>query len=472
MNINRRTFLKATLGATAGLYLPQWLMSDSHASTAKIREFWFSASRTKINLGTGPDFWAWTFNGQVPGPEIRVKEGEIIRVILKNYLPEETSIHWHGIPLPNPMDGVPGVTQKGVGPGESFVYEFEARPSGTYMYHSHAGYQLDQGLYGPLIIEPARETDSYDREYSLMLEDWVMKDGGGTADTQRRSSGMGMMGRRRSFGSRGGPLLEPVYDNYGVNGKVYSALNPLKVKKGDKVKLRLANPSSSTTYDLSLAGHVMTITHADGNPVKPIKTEILRIGMGERYDVEFVADNPGYWLLAAADNGFGESRLRIPIRYDGIQSQKPTGPVFQRRMRFVSYWDMKSLDYSIMNAPGPIDRSIPQSLSGGMHSPFWTINGQVYPDTRNLNVKEGERIRIGYSNHSMMPHPMHLHGHFFRIVNRSIPPDSWIQKDTVIVNPMESMEIEFNADNPGKWIHHCHNLYHMMAGMANILTVG
>ena len=476
MKINRRSFVKTTLGATAGLYLPQWLLTESHASPSKIREFRFSATRAKVNLGTGPDFLAWTYNNQVPGPEIRVKEGEIIRVILKNNLPEETSIHWHGIPLPNPMDGVPGVTQKGILPGESFVYEFEAKPPGTYIYHSHAGYQLDQGLYGSLIIEPKKEQRSYDKEFNLLLEDWVMRDNGGTGDVRRRSPmmgmmGGGMMGRRRRFGSRGGPLLEPIYDNYTVNGKVYQAFEPLKVKKGDRVKLRLANPSSSTIYDLSLAGHALTITHVDGNPVKPIKTEILRIGMGERYDVEFVADNPGNWLLAAADNGFGENRLRVPIKYDGVQSKKPLGPVFRRGMRFVSYWDLESLDYNLDDIPGPIDRSIPQSLSGGMHSPHWTINGQVYPDTRNLVVKKGERVRIGYSNHSMMPHPMHLHGHFFKIVNRSIAPDKWIQKDTIIVNQMERVEIDFIADNPGKWFHHCHNLYHMMAGMANILIV-
>ena len=198
MEITRRTFIKTTLGATLALGLPTALMPYSYASgSKKVREFHFSASRAKVNLGAGPNFWAWTYNGQVPGPEIRVKEGEIIRVFLKNFLPEETSIHWHGVPVPNPMDGVPGITQKGVMPGETFVYEFEARPAGTYIYHSHAKYQLDQGLYGALVIEPADQAGNYDREYTLLLEDWVMRDDGGLVDRPRGSS---MMRMRRGMG--------------------------------------------------------------------------------------------------------------------------------------------------------------------------------------------------------------------------------------------------------------------------------
>jgi len=478
MEITRRSFLKSTLGATLALGLPTSLIPYSYAEgSKKVREFHFSASRAKVNLGSGPSFWAWTYNGQVPGPEIRVKEGEIIRVFLKNYLSEETSIHWHGVPLPNPMDGVPGITQKGVMPGETFVYEFEARPAGTYLYHSHAKYQLDQGLYGALVIEPANQAGSYDREYTLLLEDWVMKDDGGLADRQRGSSMMRMrrgMGRGQAdfpYPPADGMLLEPRYDARAVNGKVYPAMAPLSVNKGDKVKLRLANPSSATIYDLRLAGHSLTITHADGNPIAPIETDILRIGMGERYDVEFLADNPGYWLLSAIERGYGEGQLRIPIKYHGIQTREPAVPEFHSGLRFASYWDFQSLHPLDTNTLGSSPhRLVPQQLSGGMHSPYWRINGQIYPNADPLIVRKGEHIRIRYWNRSMMPHPMHLHGHFFRVVNPDLPPNRWVLKDTIIVNPMHRVEIEFLADNPGKWFHHCHNLYHMMAGMANVVV--
>ncbi len=478
MEISRRSFLKTTLSAGAALWLSPFPIHQSYAQTeAKVREFRFSASKSRVNLGVGPDFWAWTYNGQVPGPEIRVKEGEVIRVVLTNYLPEETSIHWHGVPVPNTMDGVPGVTQKGIRPGETFVYEFTAAPSGTYIYHSHARYQLDQGLYGPLIIEPARETRSYDREYTLLLEDWVMKDNGGVANTARRPAmGMmmgGMMGGRMGRGSplSGGPLLEPLYDAYAVNGRVYPATEPLRVKKGDRIKLRIASPSSATIYDLCLAGHSLTVTHADGRPIKPLVTDVLRVGMGERYDVEFTADHPGYWLLSAMERGFGESRLRIPVRYEETGVREPVSPDFSANLRFATYWDMESL-YPVPSSG--LERPtvyIPQTLSGGMHSSYWTINGQVYPDVEPMRLPMRKPVRIGYVNRSSMPHPMHLHGHFFKIVNPRLPAYRWIQKDTVIVHPMERVEIELVPNNPGRWFHHCHNLYHMMAGMANVLTV-
>ncbi len=472
MSMTRRTFIKATLGAGVGLSFPGGFVFPSRSrAQGKVREYHLFASRARINLGVGPDFWAWTYNGLVPGPEIRVKEGEVIRVILKNYLPEETTIHWHGVPVPNPMDGVPDVTQKGVRPGESFVYEFEARPAGTYLYHSHARYQLDQGLYGPLIIEPANMTGAYDREYTLMLEDWVMMDEGGVSAPRKRANIlMGMMGGREGTPPSRAPLLEPGYDGYAVNGRVYPEVVPITVNQGDKVKLRVLNPSSATIYTLSMAGHRLTITHTDGRPVKPVETDVLRIGMGERYDVEFVANNPGYWLLAAMEQGLGEGELRIPIRYKGTLSKEPVKPLFRPGLRFVSYWDLRSLGSGDTPSSEAPERFYSQVLSGGMRSPYWTINGQVYPEADPLPVTKGERIRIGYWNRSMKPHPMHLHGHFFHLVNPDVPKETWIQKDTVIVNPMEKVEIEFLADNPGKWFHHCHNLYHMMAGMANVLV--
>jgi len=496
MTITRRTFLKTTLNAALAAAIP--VFSSRHAfarSERAVREFRFTARPQQVSLGKGPDFYAWTYNGQVPGPEIRVKEGEIIRVILENRLPEGTSIHWHGLPVPNAMDGVPGVTQEPVKPRETFIYEFEARPAGTFIYHSHSGYQLDQGLYGPLIIDPISESRGYDREYALMLEDWVMKDGGGVAATRRRPPmgmmggmmearggmgmmgglmgrrGMGMMGRgSRSAPGENEPLLEPLYDAYAVNGRVYPEVPPLMVTKGDRVKLRLMNPSSATIYHLRLAGHPLTITNADGNPVKPLVTDVLRIGMGERYDVEFAADNPGNWLLAAQELGFGESMLQVPVHYRGVSPQRPVEPDFRRGLRMASYRELEALIPSDEPAPRSADRFYTQTLSGGMHSPFWTINGRVYPDLELMVVQKGELVRIGYTNHSMMPHPMHLHGHFFRVINPRVPPYRWILKDTIVVDPMQRVEIEFVANNPGRWFHHCHNLYHMEAGMANLVV--
>jgi len=476
MLISRRSFLKTAVGVTATLGLSPLIGSciRNAEKIDKVREFHFTAERVKINLGRGPEFQAWTYNGNVPGPEIRVKEGDIIRVILKNNLPEETTIHWHGIPLPNPMDGVPGLTQPGIKPGESFIYEFEARPAGTFIYHSHVGYQLDQGLYGGLVIEPKREERSYDREYSLLLEDWVMRDDGGTAEIMRRDP-LGPQNRNFDKGRvmggqkipKGGEnLLEPLYDNYAVNGKIYPEIEPIRVKKGDRVRLRFGNVSSATIYDLRLAGHTLNVTHTDGNPIKPKQVDVLRIAMGERYDVEVLANNPGRWFLAAKENGFGESKLRIPFLYEGIRSGEPALPEFGTNIQWVNYMDLEAL-YPEPGPPNMAESPIYLPLRWRAESPHWAINTEVYPNTENIYVKEGEWVHIQYYNHTPMPHPMHLHGHFFRIVNSKLAPERWIKKDTFVFDRLRHMEIEFLADNPGKWFHHCHNLYHMVDGMAN-----
>ncbi len=468
--------MKAAISGAAGILLTESRMVHGLTRPERaVREFRFSASSAKVNLGSAVDFTAYTFNGQVPGPEIRVKEGETIRVVLTNLLPEPTTIHWHGIPVPNEMDGVPHVTQNPVEPGGTFVYEFKAQPAGSFMYHSHFKYQLDQGLYGPLIIEPAGQPAPFNREFTLVLEDWVMRNGGGVAPVSRRppgGMGMGMMGggRMRGRTPRPGmmPLLEPVYDGYAVNGRVGEAIEPLRVEKGQRVKLRLINPSSATIYDLRLAGHALTITHLDANPVRPRVVDVLRIGMGERYDVEFPADNPGGWFLAARETGYGEGTLRIPVVYNGTGRGAPILPDFVGPLRFASYWDLEAAgEVADTDFPPRVHRSFRQILSGG--SPYWTINGQVYPDAEPLFVARGERVRIQYGNMSMMPHPMHLHGHFFRVVNPNLPEKKWLRKDTLIVDPMGRAEIEFIADNPGNWFHHCHNLYHMEAGMANVV---
>ena len=474
-DIDRRKFLKAGLAgmAVGGVSLPA-AVKVAAESSKKIREFHFTAYPASVGLGNGPEFKAWTYNGKIPGPEIRVKEGEIIRVVLKNELPEPTTIHWHGIPLQNAMDGVPGVTQDPIPPKGTFTYEFVAKPAGTFFYHSHCGYQLDQGLYGLLVIEPARERLSYDQEYSLMLEDWVMKDHGGIARIMRRPP-LGprnrnfmdgrVMGGDKKLGEEE-PLLEPYYDSYAVNGKIVPAIDPIRVKKGDLVRLRIVNASSATNYDLRLANHKLFITHTDGNPVRPQQVDILRIGMGERYDVAFRANKPGRWLLAARDTGLGESQIRIPVIYDGISQGKSIPPMFWPNFEVSTVYDLEALE-PVGPPEQKRDQYFRQVLQWASEIPHWTINGYGYPKTENLTVRKGEWAHIEYYNHSPMPHPMHLHGHFFRIVNLNMSPEYWIKKDTFLFDAHETVHVEFLADNPGRWFHHCHNLYHMVDGMAN-----
>lgn len=321
--LNRRDFLKfaGVGGALLFTELSPFNILDS-AYAQKSKEINLTAHLTTVDLGNDKPFIAWTYNGKIPGPEIRVKEGERLHVVLKNKLPEETTVHWHGLPVPNIMDGVPYITQKPVPPEGTFVYDFEALVPGTYMYHSHAQYQLDRGLYGALIVEPKREERGYDREYVLILEDWATIDGGGPEASKRGriQPSMGMMGMMRR--GTGRPLQEPRYNAYIINGKVFEASEPFKVKKGDRVRLRIVNPSSSTIYTLRIAGHPLTITHSDGRPVLPITVDAVRIGMGERYDVELTANNPGRWhIYNLRDNSPVSGWLLGTLLYDGNQSK-------------------------------------------------------------------------------------------------------------------------------------------------------
>lgn len=232
-----------------------------------------------------PEVWAtaWTYNGTVPGPMIRVTEGDRVRVILKNDLPAATSIHWHGLPVPNAMDGVaePALTQKPVMPGETFTYEFVAKPAGTSFYHSHVetDRQINIGLFAPLIIDPRRPTSKVDKDVVLLLNEWRIDPSSGRTWPAMPS------------------MSEPNY--FTINGKAFPDIPTLTVKKGQRVRLRFIG-AGQFLHPMHLHGMSFKIVGTDGNPVPPtaqLTKDTLPITPGERYDVEFVADNPGKWAL-------------------------------------------------------------------------------------------------------------------------------------------------------------------------------
>ncbi|MGH2521235.1 MAG: multicopper oxidase family protein, partial [Anaerolineales bacterium] len=231
-------------------------------------EIALTAKQAQWELAPGKVITAWTYNGKVPGEAIRVREGDRVRVTLKNDLPEPTTVHWHGIDVPTNMDGVPDISQPAVQPGETFTYEFEAQPAGTRWYHTHfnSAKQMDLGLYAPFIIEPPTPDTPTDREYTLLLDDWVT--GTTTPNASPTEDGMmggapngvmggGMMGGDSSGGMMGGMMgnTGPAYDTFTVNGKAFPVTEPLKVKQGERVRLRLINASNMQTFVIRLAGH-------------------------------------------------------------------------------------------------------------------------------------------------------------------------------------------------------------------------
>ncbi|HEY5931297.1 MAG TPA: multicopper oxidase family protein [Nitrospira sp.] len=418
--------------------------------TGPLREYRLVVDTAEVEVAPGRVYRTWLYNGRFPGEEIRVREGERLRVTVENRLPEGTTIHWHGIPVPNAMDGVPDVTQAPIKTGETFAYDFIAGPAGTYMYHSHFGLQLDRGLSGPLIVEEATPHITWDRDYNVILDDFL------PGDPEPLVSGQG--GGRMRMGMMMAPSAPP-YAGLLLNGQLPEAAPAFDVRRGDRLRLRLSNPSGATTFRVALAGHRLTVTHADGRPVEPVTVDSLIISMGERYDVLVEANNPGAWSLLAAPVESPLPPARAILRYvDSAALEPPQGQIpegFQRG-RLLGIQDLVSIELG--NLDDTFDRNEDLLLSGGMMSPEWTINGQAYPNADPINVRRGERVRFRMTNHSMMLHPMHLHGHFFR-VGRAL-------KDTVIVPPhMGRIDIDFVADNPGNWLFHCHNLYHMEAGM-------
>jgi multicopper oxidase len=463
--------------ARAGTYAARYADALRRARAAgQAVELRRVAAPGAVEVGPGQVYRTWLYDGAFPGPEIRVREGERLRVALQNCLPEPTTIHWHGVPLPNAMDGVPGVTQEPVAPSASFVYDFVAEPAGTYMYHSHVGHQLDRGLVGPLIIEERTPNVSYDRDYVLVLDDWLPS--APTPALARASGGMqtmrdmmrDMMGDRRGMMGQGMPLRDPARPEYAallVNGKSPADPPAFEVRRGERVRLRFINLASATTFRVALAGHRLTVTHADGRPVEHVTVDAVVLGMGERYDAVVEADNPGIWTLAAASVLGDPPPAEAVIRYADARAARPAGglPDGLTVGRLLDIADLVALERE--GAPPAPDRSFDLTLSWGMMMTpdEWSIDGQRYPGAEPLPIRAGERVRVSMGNMSPIHHPMHLHGHFFR-VGRA-------RKDTVLVPAhMGRVTFEFTADNPGDWFFHCHNLYHMEAGMARVFRYG
>jgi FtsP/CotA-like multicopper oxidase with cupredoxin domain len=358
------------------------------------------------------------------------------------------------------MDGVPGITQDPVAPGAGFDYEFRTPVPGSFMYHAHVGMQLDRGLYGPLIVEPRTEELAYDREHTLMFDDW--RDGldGHTGHADPAEAPADDAAGTVSFGGRSYPLLL-------VNGRPPEDAAVVEVRRGDRLRLRVMNVAADTGFRFAIAGHRLTVTHTDGMAVEPVTVDALRLGMGERYDVLVDADRPdgGVWQIAVQPEG-RSGWGRALLRYTGSDASR--APAVAERPaelsgRLAEYGDLLAREPLDLPA-GPPDRQYDLVLSGT------EIGGQSFPDADPLPVAEGERVRFTMRNTSAKWHPMHLHGHHFQVLTAG---GRGPVKDTVAV-PARGGEVTFDflATNPGRWLFHCHNHHHMEDGMVRVVEYG
>lgn len=438
-----------------------------------------------LDLG-GRTVETWAYGDQVPGPLLRATAGDLLKVTVDNQLPTDTSVHWHGLALRNDMDGVPHLTQDPIAAAGSFTYEFVAPDPGTYFYHPHTGVQLDRGLYGVLVIDDPAEPGDYDEEWVVVLDDWVdgtgrtpddvfaelTKNNAATGDASGGAMDHGSMDGM-DHGSMGGdmgesmnsPLLggagDVAYPHYLVNGRTPDAPYQFTGRPGQRVRVRFVNAGTDTAFRVAVGGHRMTVSHSDGFPVTPVTTDAFLIGMGERVDVGLTLADGVFPLVASAEGKQGEGRA--VIRTGGGDTPPADAPVAELSRQVLLGTDLTAAE-AVLLPDREVDRRHDAILGGSMNPYRWTINGRAHPDSPPLPVRAGERVRLRFVNDSMMFHPMHLHGHTFGLV------DGGARKDTVIVRPMQTLEVDLDADNPGQWALHCHNILHGEAGMMTTLS--
>ncbi|OUC97671.1 multicopper oxidase family protein [Streptosporangium minutum] len=507
--IDRRLFLRAGLVAAGGALVSacsqeratfvqpegrQVRAAEAARRPGRVREFRLTAQQAQADLG-GPTVRTWMYGDRLPGEPIRIKAGEVVRARLANRLPQETTVHWHGLALRNDADGVPGVTQPAVAPGGEWVYEFTAPHPGTYWFHPHHGTQLDRGLYAPLIVEDPAEPLDYDQEWVVVVDDWMDGVTGTPDDVLTELTSMaGMMGGQGGGGHEGhgsmpmrpaptpapsasarwpymmmnaesdllgGDAGDVRYPHFLVNGRVPAAPETYAAKPGTRLRIRLINAGGDTAFRVALGGHAMTVTHADGFPVEPAETDALLIGMGERYDVLVTLKDGVFPLVALAEGKRAVARALVRTSKSARAPRPDAWPV-ELDGRLAAYDRLTPAEAVRLPRKNP-DRTITLNLTGTMAMYDWAINGRKYDPKVIEPIRSGERVRLSFVNRSLMWHPMHLHGHTFALA------PGGLRKDTAIVLPGKTLNVDFDADNPGIWMMHCHNIYHAEAGMMSLL---
>lgn len=486
---------------------------------ARVVEYDLTIERKDFTPGNGlKSVPGLTVNGGIPGPTLRFREGDTARIRVHNRLSrEETSVHWHGIVLPVAQDGVPGVTTPAVQPGGTHTFEFKLLHSGTYWYHSHTGLQEQRGVYGSIVVEPAAgEAVKSDRDHVVVLSDWTLESPEEVMRSLRRGSdwyelkkgsiqsvaGAAKAGALKDFFERersrmpAMDISDVAYDAFLANGRTSIHLDG---KPGETVRLRFINAAASTYFYLQSATGPLKIVAADGPPVKPISVNRLLTGMAETYDVIVKIPPAGQWeVRATAQDGSGYASVFLG---DGERHPAPDVPrpdnyrMDSHLMAAMDEMDMGEMDmsghdhskmaatenerplppYARLRSPGPTDfpaslprRTLEMRLTGDMERYIWSFNNKTFAEDGVIPIKHGEVIRLEFINDTMMHHPIHLHGHFFRVLAGQ--GDDAPLKHTIDVPPMGKRTVEFQADNDGDWLLHCHLLYHMHAGMTRIFA--
>lgn len=509
------------------------------------KEYDLYVTDTVVNY-TGKKVKAIAINGSIPAPTLHFNEGDTAVIRVHNKMHHETSIHWHGLLLPNEQDGVPYLTTAPIKGMSTHTYKFPIKQSGTYWYHSHTMLQEQIGMYGAFIIHKKQEPEL--PEYTMLLSDWTdanpheierslhkandwyaIKKGA----TQNYAEAIGKGHFLTKFTNEwkrmhAMDVSDVYYERFFVNGKQEDYAP--QFKPGEKVRVRIINGSASTYFWLNYAGGKITVVASDGMDVQPVAVDRFIVGVSETYDVIVTIPDKdtAFELVATAEDRTGQASLWLGNGVKQLQQPLPKLKYFegmkmmndmmtvggnmkdmgmnmslqQMDMNTVMYpeitgkekdkktagmameghqhqetgnTDIVTLNYAMLKSPvktnlpdGPV-RTLHFELTGNMNRYVWTLNNKTISESDKVLIKKGENIRIVVTNNSMMRHPMHLHGHFFRILNGQ--GDYAPLKNVLDIMPMETDTIEFHASEEyGDWYFHCHILYHMMAGMGRIFT--
>ena len=598
-----------------GVFAQELQVKEGNINNLPAREYTITLREATVNKA-GKNVMGMTVNGTIPGPTLEFTEGEYAVIYVKNEMSEETSVHWHGLLLPNFYDGVPYLTTPPIEPGHTQKYEFPIKQSGTYWYHSHTMLQEQSGVYGSIVIHPKEQILEYDKELVLMLSDWTnekpmnvlrnLKRGNewygirkGTATPLNRVIKRGALGAQLNFWRQrmeGADIADVYYPAFLINGE--ESIEYPEFKPGEKVRLRIIDGGASTSFWMTFGGGDPLLVSADGLDVVPVKKNKTFIGIAETYDfivtipeegkIEFritAQDGSG---IASAFLGKGEvlpaeivprpdkigmmqkmakmdmkmgahalkyrpkkderykmkeeygmqmdkmqgmdmgnsemkdddmknmdhSKMQgIEMKKDSIQQDmmkdmkmddmnmeipKDTTSIDHTKMKGMAMnmqkdtikmetmagMKMEGMDlfaeynYDYLKSPKETtyDKDVPVkeillNLTGNMNRYIWSMNGVPLSEADKININNKEVTRITFNNLTMMHHPMHLHGHFFRVLNEN--GEYSPLKHTVNVPPMQKVTIEFygnNGDEYGDWFFHCHILYHMMGGMARVVS--
>jgi FtsP/CotA-like multicopper oxidase with cupredoxin domain len=436
-----------------------------------------------------------TYGGKIPGPLLRFREGERVTIAVRNTTSETQTVHWHGLIVSDLVDGVVDTGTPPVRPHTARSYTFVVTPGGTRWYHSHFGEGLFSGMFGPLIIDRNNEPGNYDREVILLLHEFKHSIPAAGMMMERRppgsptlsapamdmgammgGSGSGMMGGGMMSGGNmmGGGMMGPnmlmhdaTYAAYAINGKALGAGDPIRVKRGERVRFRIINASATKTHRMALPRHRFQIIELDGNPVpNPHVLDAIELGPAERVDAIVTMDQPGIWIFGSTQAEARAKGMGIVVAYDG----EVGAPVWQNGAKDPFRYQV----FAAAASHPDVDHTIKLALRKSPAGPdAWSINGRRYPNTIPIRIREGHSYLLQFFNMSMMEHPMHTHGHIFELVRVDGQAIAGVLKDTVLVRPMMGRtDVLLRANNPyrGRFLLHCHNQQHMDGGMMTVLT--